>query len=92
MHKYCGGTFKGIENNLDYITGMGFDAIWISPVPENKGDDYHGYGALNWEKINPHFGTEDDLKSLVNTAHSKGVAVMVDVVANHVAPVDLDYS
>ena len=49
MTKYCGGTWKGIENNLDYIAGMGFDAIWISPHINNKGNDYHGYGGLNWE-------------------------------------------
>ena len=58
IHKYCGGTFKGIQDQLDYIQGMGFDAIWISPIPENYGDDYHGYGALDWYKVNPHFGTE----------------------------------
>jgi len=92
LHNYCGGTFKGLENHLDYITGMGFDAIWISPVVDNLGEGYHGYWAKNWEKVNAHFGSEDDLKSLVNTAHSKGVAVMVDVVANHVAPIGEDFS
>jgi len=37
LHHYCGGTFQGIEDQLDYIKGMGFDAIWISPIPENYG-------------------------------------------------------
>ena len=92
LHKYCGGTFKGIQSQLDYIANMGFDAIWISPIPENKGDDYHGYGALDWYKVNSHFGTEQDLKDLVNAAHAKGLWVMLDVVANHVAWVDLDFS
>ena len=91
LHAYCGGTFKGIEKNLDYIKNLGFDAIWISPIPENYGNDYHGYGALNWENVNPHFGTKDDLKSLVNSAHSKGIWVMLDVVANHVAYIDEAY-
>ena len=71
---------------------MGFDAIWISPVVDNTEKGYHGYFAKNWELINSHFGTPDDLKSLVNTAHSKGIAVMVDVVANHVGPVGEDFS
>jgi len=92
LHKYCGGTWKGLESKLDYISGMGFDAIWISPIPENKGEDYHGYGALDWFKVNPHFGTEQDLKDLVATAKSKDIWIMLDVVANHVAPVDLDFS
>lgn len=46
---YCGGNWQGIINNLDYIQGMGFDAIWISPVVENvqgtttEGEAYHGW-------------------------------------------------
>jgi alpha-amylase len=91
LHKYCGGTFKGIEQNLDYIKNMGFDAIWISPIPENYGDDYHGYGALDWYNINPHFGTEEEFKSLISTMHKKDMWLMLDVVANHVAYIDLDF-
>ncbi|CDW84776.1 alpha catalytic domain containing protein [Stylonychia lemnae] len=91
IHKYCGGTWKGIEDQLDYIKNMGFDAIWISPMPENYGDDYHGYAALNWYNPNPHFGDANSLKSMINTAHSKGIWVMLDVVANHVAYIDTDY-
>lgn len=88
---YCGGTFKGIEKHLDYIKGMGFDAIWISPVIENQGKDYHGYAGLNWEKINSHFGSEQDLKDLIAACHKAGIYVMIDVVANHVAPVGDDF-
>lgn len=36
LGQYCGGTFKGIESKLDYIQGMGFDAIWLTPVVESK--------------------------------------------------------
>lgn len=35
LGQYCGGTFKGLQSKLDYIRGMGFDAIWISPVVES---------------------------------------------------------
>ena len=70
---------------------MGFDAIWISPIPENYGDDYHGYGALDWYKVNPYFGTADDLKSLIKAMHKKDMWMMLDVVANHVAYIDLDF-
>ena len=92
LHKYCGGTFKGIQNQLDYIKNLGFDAIWISPIPENMGDDYHGYAGLNWYNVNQHYGSEQDLIDLVKACHDKGLWVMLDVVANHVAPVDLDFS
>lgn len=62
---------------------MGFDAIWISPIPHNAEPDYHGYGALDWERVNEHFGTEDELHSLISAAHAKDIWVMLDVVANH---------
>jgi len=81
--KYCGGTFKGIMNNLDYIKNMGFDAIWISPIVANMPDNYHGYAATNIYEINPYFGTADDLKNLVKACHQKDIWVMVDIVANH---------
>ncbi|PSN73344.1 glycoside hydrolase [Corynespora cassiicola Philippines] len=83
LGNYCGGTFKGLESKLDYIRGLGFDAIWITPVVSNSAGGYHGYWAQDLYAINSNYGTADDLKSLVNTAHSKGIYVMVDVVANH---------
>ena len=91
LSNYCGGTFKGIINKLDYIKGMGFDAIWISPVVENTEGSYHGYHMTNLYKINEHFGSAQDLKDLVKAAHDKDIWVMVDVVANHVGPVGYDF-
>lgn len=70
---------------------MGFDAIWISPVVDNLTDGYHGYWAKNWEGINASFGSAQELKDLVSAAHSKGIWVMVDVVANHSAPIGNDF-
>lgn len=66
---------------------MGFDAIWISPPIDNLDPGYHGYWARNWEEMNSHFGSKNDLKNMVQAAHQKGIWVMVDVVANHVAPI-----
>ena len=89
--KYCGGTWSAIEDKLDYIQGMGFDTIWISPIVENIGGDtglgqaYHGYWTLDPAKINTNFGSEDDLKSLASALHNKGMYLQVDVVINHVA-------
>jgi alpha-amylase len=92
VSKYCGGTFRGILNNLDYITDMGFNAIWISPIVENTEGSYHGYHATNIYRINPHFGSEQDLRELVNACHARDVWIMLDVVANHVGPIGMDYS
>ena len=92
LSDYCGGTFKGIVQNLDYITSMGFDAIWISPIIENTDHGYHGYWAKDLYSINPYFGTEQDLQDLVKACHDRGVWVMVDVVANHVAPIGYNFT
>ena len=92
LSNYCGGNYQGMIQNLDYIKGMGFDAIWISPIVKNKEPGYHGYWATNWEDVNEHFGSKDDLKALVEAAHAKDIWVMVDVVANHVAPIGDDFS
>jgi alpha-amylase len=71
---------------------MGFDAIWISPVVDNYANGYHGYWAQNWEEVNNHFGSEQDLIDLVKACQARGIAVMVDVVANHSAPIGDDFS
>ena len=89
---YCGGTFVGVKNNLDYIQGMGFDAIWISPIIDNFEDGYHGFWAKNWTQLNFNFGTQQEFIDLVQECHNRGIWVMVDIVANHVGPCHLNYS
>ena len=89
--KYCGGTWSAITQHLDYIQGMGFDTIWISPVVENiggttgLGEAYHGYWTLNPLNLNAEFGTADDLKALAQALHDKKMYLQVDIVINHVA-------
>ncbi|KAJ3096836.1 hypothetical protein HDU96_000633, partial [Phlyctochytrium bullatum] len=83
LRNYCGGTFKGITRNLDYLKDMGFDAIWISNVVAQDNEGYHGYYPYNLYQINPKFGSSDDLKALIAAAKSKDILVMVDIVANH---------
>jgi hypothetical protein len=62
---YCGGTFEGIVDRLDYIAGMGFDAIWISPIVDNIACGYHGYWAQHQFQIEEHFGGAAGLHKLV---------------------------
>jgi alpha-amylase len=101
LRRYCGGTYDGIIDRLDDIQHMGFDAIWISPIPHNGdlpddpkngwwGDGYHGYWADDWSQLNPHFGTPQDLVRLISECHKRGIWVMLDVVANHGMPIPLD--
>ncbi|KAK8854787.1 hypothetical protein IAR55_003526 [Kwoniella newhampshirensis] len=88
---YCGGTWSAIASELDYISGMGFDTVWISPVVSNiggttgEGESYHGYWTLDPNTLNSNFGTADELRALSTALHNKGMYLMVDVVVNHVA-------
>ena len=86
LSNYCAGTFKGIQQHLDYILGMGFNAIWISPIVLNKDGSYHGYHALDLYKINPHYGTANELKELIRACHKQDIWVILDAVPNHMAP------
>lgn len=88
---YCGGTWQGLISELDYIQGMGFTAIWISPFVEQMegltvdGSSYHGYWAQNIYAVNSAFGTSDDLYDLSAALHERGMYLMLDVVTNHFA-------
>lgn len=91
LSKYCGGTWTGLINQLDYIQGMGFTAIQISPVVENikentgDGEAYHGYWPNNLYGINENFGTAGDLSHLAQELHDRDMYLMVDVVINDMA-------
>lgn len=89
--KYCGGTWIGIKNHIDYVKNLGFDAIWISPVWKNLPNSYHGYSIIDIVKLNEHFGSDQDFKDMIDTAHANQINVMVDVVPNHMGSVMFDY-
>lgn len=89
---YHGGDWKGLTKRLDYIAGLGVNAIWISPVSEqeplskdHKEASYHGYFTRNFATPNKHFGSRKDLQTLINQAHRRGLKLILDVVPNHTA-------
>lgn len=93
---YHGGDLKGLISRLDYIQGLGATAIWLGPVYKNKpvqgppGEEtagYHGYWTLDFTDVDPHFGTRADLKTLVDSAHHRGMKVYLDIITNHTADV-----
>ncbi|WP_250037170.1 pullulanase-type alpha-1,6-glucosidase [Paractinoplanes maris] len=93
---YHGGDLAGVIDKLDYIQGLGTTAIWLAPVFKNRpvqgtGDDvsagYHGYWITDFTQVDPHFGTNDELKKLVRLAHQRGLKVYLDIIANHTADV-----
>ena len=78
-----GGTIRGIANNLDYIASMGFNCIYMNPII--KAESYHRYDTLDYYEIDPQMGTKDDLKAMVEKAHSMGIRVILDGVFNHIS-------
>lgn len=78
-----GGTLRGIAENLDYIASMGFNCIYMNPI--FKAESYHRYDTLDYYEIDPQMGTKDDLKAMVQKAHSMGIRVILDGVFNHVS-------
>ncbi|MCX5003377.1 pullulanase-type alpha-1,6-glucosidase [Streptomyces sp. NBC_00638] len=96
---YQGGDLKGLTKRLDYIKGLGTTAIWMAPIFKNQpvqgtGKDasagYHGYWITDFTRVDPHFGTNKDLETLISKAHAKGMKVFFDVITNHTADV-VDY-
>ena len=84
------GDFKGIESKLDYIKdGLGCDGIWLSPIFEcdykskSPSVNMHGYDVKDYYAVNSYFGTEDDLLSLINACHERGIKIIFDFVPNH---------
>ncbi len=93
---YHGGDLAGLTQRLDYIQGLGTTAIWMTPVFANKpvqgeGFDqsagYHGYWTVDYTRIDPHLGTNEEMRALVDAAHARGMKVYFDIVVNHTADV-----
>lgn len=78
-----GGTVRGVTENLDYIASLGFNCIYLNPIFTAR--SYHRYDTLDYYRIDPHMGAEDDLRDLVRRAHALGIRVILDGVFNHVS-------
>ncbi|MFD3835445.1 pullulanase-type alpha-1,6-glucosidase [Streptomyces sp. NPDC058642] len=96
---YQGGDLKGLTRKLDYIKGLGTTSLWMAPIFKNQpvqgtGNNasagYHGYWITDFTQVDPHFGTNKDLETLISKAHAKGMKVYFDVITNHTADV-VDY-
>jgi glycosidase len=86
-----GGDWKGLQQNIPYLKGMGVNAVWISGVQMNdQGKDtrftpYHMYHPTDFFKVDPAMGTFQDLKNAIDALHANGIYVILDVVINHTA-------
>ena len=76
------GDLNGIRQRLDYIRSVGFNCIWMSPCFVSAWED-GGYDILDYYKVDPRFGTNEDLFNLIKEAHEKGIKILLDLVAGH---------
>ncbi len=98
LRGFEGGDIKGIIKKIEegYFTNLGINAIWMTPIveqihgsiDEGTGNTYayHGYWTKDWTNIDPSFGSKQDLKQLIETAHKNGIRILMDVVLNHTGP------
>ncbi len=78
---FFGGTLRGVIQKLDYIQSLGCNAIWFSPLFASP--SHHGYDATDYYAVEPRFGTNEELKELIEKAHASGIRIILDFVANH---------
>ena len=96
---FFGGDLAGVKDEIqnDYFKKLGTNTLWISPVNQNpeepygyyapkktKFSGYHGYWPISSSKVDHRFGTNQELKDLVSTAHDKNMNVLLDYVAHHI--------
>jgi alpha-amylase len=98
LRSYEGGDLTGLRQRIEegYFDSLGVHAIWITPfveqihgsVDEGTGKTYpfHGYWSLDWTAVDPSLGTSDDLRGVVEAAHSRDIRVLMDAVINHTGP------
>lgn len=93
---FHGGDFAGVTQSIEegYFDNLGVNAIWISaPYEQTHGYcdsgkgfahySYHGYYVLDYTETDANFGTKEEFKTLVDTAHEHGIRVIMDIVMNH---------
>jgi alpha-amylase len=92
---YNGGDLAGLLRRIDYIRDLGTTSIWLTPSFKNKAvqlEDgpsagYHGYWITDFTQIDPHLGTNAELKAVIDAAHARGMKVYFDIITNHTADV-----
>ena len=79
--KPFGGTIRGVIEKIDTIRKLGFNTIWLTPIFLSA--SHHGYDIIDYNQIDPIFGTEADLEELIDALHQRGMYLLLDFVANH---------
>ena len=77
------GDLNGITNRLDYLETLGIDVIWLLPIYPSP--SYHGYDVTDFFSVNPEYGTLEDLETLVDAVHARGMHIILDFVPSHLS-------
>ncbi len=75
------GTLSGVLNQLDYLSDLGVNCLWLSPIFPSP--SHHRYDATDFRDVDARLGTRADLKALVDEAHRRGIRIILDFVPNH---------
>ena len=98
LRNFMGGDLKGITEKINegYFNDLGVNVLWMTPLNEQvhgywdedwgRSYPFHGYWIKDWTAVDPNWGTEADMKAMINAAHAKGIRVLADVVLNHTGP------
>ncbi len=89
---YHGGDINGLQQKLPYLKNLGVSAIWMTPIMRNQAVQagsagYHGYWILDFNEIDPHLGSNEELKAFIDAAHQENIKVFFDIITNHTADV-----
>ena len=80
-YNFFGGDIQGVLEHLDYLSALGINAIYFTPLFEATTN--HKYDTQDYMKVDPHFGTNEQLKAFIEACHSRGIRVLLDAVFNH---------
>lgn len=80
---FAGGDLLGIVDKLDYLKDLGVNAIYLTPIFRSNSN--HKYDIIDYFKIDPHFGDEEDFRKLVENLHARDMKLVLDGVFNHMS-------
>ncbi|WP_440875281.1 alpha-amylase family glycosyl hydrolase [Thalassotalea sp. PLHSN55] len=89
---YHGGDLNGLQQKLPYLKELGITSIWMTPIMRNQAVQansagYHGYWILDFTEIDPHLGSNAELKAFIDAAHKENIKIFFDIITNHTADV-----
>lgn len=79
--EFWGGDLNSVATQVDYLERLGVDCVYLNPIHDSFTN--HKYGAKDYRKISPEYGSRDDLKELAEKVHACGMRIMLDGVFNH---------